>query len=653
MRLFLMAWVLVVTVSASGCRKQENPPNAGALRALVSYATFRPACLTLTVTDAEDPSRTESTDVRVDPAARSDIRTVAILGREGWGRTLHIVATANERSCNGPLVARQEVTAQVPEVGTLDVQLALRAQDLDDDGYVSAEGPYPGSDCDDTNAAIHPGATELCDGVDNNCANGEADAPGGATYYLDADGDGFGNANALPNLSCNPPPGYVLEAGDCNDQDPNIHPRPEELLCDGKDDNCDGYVDNAPFDVGTTCRTAQNCDGAKRCTADASATECVSDQVAEEWFVDVDGDGEAGTSVGFWCADPPEGAVRTKADCDESSRFVSSAATEVCDRMDNNCDGNIDEGLTSCDPSAWTPDSAGPASTLWRAVAAYPGNKGWLAGDDGQVAHVDGTTVTPVASCPGAWKSAWVSSTGRVFLGSGAGAFTTRRPTDIGACVNIAGPGTASINGMVGFENGDDVVLYAVDSAGRIIRWSYEEAAQTPAMPVEVTQLNVNLRSIDGTSPETLLAAGTETVNGAPRPVVWHAPAQGSTEWTQENLGNLPSGGFLHGVRVLTPRLAYAVGDNGLLLERAGTAWTVKPQLRLPSNAAPHIRAVLAFGSKALYALSSDTPDIHFFDGTAWSPAFTPPNTMHALDGTSPTDVWAVGSGGTLVRWQP
>ncbi|WP_226994315.1 putative metal-binding motif-containing protein [Myxococcus hansupus] len=649
-----MAWVLVVMASVSGCKKEETPPQAGAIRALVSYATFRPACLTLSITDVADPTRTESTDVRVDPNARSDIRTVAIIGREGWSRNLRLVASAHERSCNGPLVALQEVTAQVPEVGTTDVMLALRADDLDDDGYVSAEGQYPGSDCDDTNPDIHPGATELCDGVDNNCVNGEADAPGGATYYRDVDGDGFGDPFALPSLSCIPPEGYVLESGDCNDRDPNVFPQPLELRCDNRDDNCDGQVDNAPFDVGTACMTAQNCGGTRQCTPDQLAAVCSSAEQPVEWFIDEDGDGRAGTSVGLWCANPPgENAVTERTDCDESSRYVFNGATEVCDRMDNDCDGQVDEHIASCDPAAWTSNSDSPNDTQWRAVAPYSGNRGWLAGDASRLAHVDGNTVTLVTGCPGIWRSAWTTNDGRVFLGSSAGTFTTRRATDTAPCVDVAGPGAAQINGIVGFENGNTVTLYAVDSEGRIIRWTHVEGAPTQAAPVLLQQVVSNLRAIDGTTPGTLFAAGTEVVGGSSRPVVWRGPADGGSTWTHENLGTLPSGGFLRSIRALSATRVVAAGDTGLLMELNGTTWTVKPRLTLESMATADIRAMVAFGSKAIYAVSSGSNAIHFFNGETWSSSAPPSHTTHTLGATGPTDIWAAGSTGVLLRWQP
>ncbi|NVI97939.1 putative metal-binding motif-containing protein [Myxococcus sp. AM009] len=654
MRLFLMGCVLAVLFSVSGCRKQEDPPSAGAVRVLVSYATFRPGCLTLTVTDVDEPSRTETADVRMEPSARSDVRTVAILGREGWSRNLRLTATAHERSCNGPVVALHEVTTQVPTVGTASVELDLRALDLDDDGYVSSEGTFPGSDCDDDDPAIHPGATELCDGVDNNCVNGEADAPGGATYYRDADGDGFGDPSALPNLSCTPPAGYVLEAGDCNDQDPDIHPRQAELVCDGKDDDCDGTIDNDPFDVSAPCETEQRCAGFKQC-ASTALTACVSSETPREWFQDEDGDGEAGTSLGLWCVSPSQGAVEEDTDCDESSRFASNAATEVCDRLDNDCDGQVDEDLAGCDTVAWTTANATPASIIWDTVAAYAGNKGWLAGRDGRVAHVDGETITLVADCPGEWNTSWVTSAGRVFLGSGAGTFTTRRPTDTGPCVDVAGPVSISINGMVGFEDGNRVALFAVDSQGRVLRWNYEEGAPTQAAPEQLVELGGNLRSIDGTSPLTLFAAGAEDQGGTSHPVVWRGPSEDGGAWQKEPLGNVGVPGFLRAIRVLSPSHVYAGGDGGLFLERAGTTWSVKPAVTLPSGNAADIRGLVAFSSKAVYAVSSGTNHIHFFDGTAWSHATnpSPSSQMNALSGTGPADVWAAGQSGALVRWRP
>jgi hypothetical protein len=99
-----------------------------------------------------------------------------------------------------------------------------------------------GGDCDDADTTIFPGATELCDGFDNNC-NGVSDE--GLifnTYFVDADNDNFGTGVG-ESLCEDPGVGYVLVGGDCNDNNDAIFPDATEILDNGIDENCDG-VDN-------------------------------------------------------------------------------------------------------------------------------------------------------------------------------------------------------------------------------------------------------------------------------------------------------------------------------------------------------------------------------------------------------------------------
>lgn len=113
---------------------------------------------------------------------------------------------------------------------------------VDGDG----DGTSDCNDCDDSDAGVHPGASELCNSIDDNC-NGQVDEGLGRTLYRDADGDGYGNAN-VTQFTCTLPPGWVLQASDCDDSRASVHPGALEV-CDGLDNNCNGQVDEDAFGV--------------------------------------------------------------------------------------------------------------------------------------------------------------------------------------------------------------------------------------------------------------------------------------------------------------------------------------------------------------------------------------------------------------------
>lgn len=126
----------------------------------------------------------------------------------------------------------------------------VRLDDQDGDGYVPDNDCGFGEmgDCDDNDATISPGTTEVCDGIDNNC-DGEVDEGVKTTFYADSDGDGYGNA-AITTEACEAPAGYVANNTDCDDEHNTVYPGAEELCSDGLDNDCDGNVDGDDDDCG-------------------------------------------------------------------------------------------------------------------------------------------------------------------------------------------------------------------------------------------------------------------------------------------------------------------------------------------------------------------------------------------------------------------
>ena len=217
-----------------------------------------------------------------------------------------IVGDETDQNCDG-----SEICYTDADNDGYRTTLTLVSADCDCADNGEAKVSEPSGDCDDGNALVHPGVSEICDNMDNDC-DYVVDESGTTLFYFDADGDGYGNI--YPTVTaCYAPAGYVSIPGDCNDSDNTIHPGAVEIPDDGIDQNCDSS---------TTCFTDADNDGYRTTTTITSADcDCLDN-------------GEAIP------ADP-------SGDCNDGNAAIHPGISELCDGLDNDCDGTVDESANT------------------------------------------------------------------------------------------------------------------------------------------------------------------------------------------------------------------------------------------------------------------------------------------------------------------
>jgi hypothetical protein len=200
----------------------------------------------------------------------------------------------------------------------LPLLLVLSACGADADG----DGVRGAADCDDSDPDVNEEATEVCDGKDNDC-DGDVDEGVTTSFYADEDGDDFGDPDAVVER-CEAEDDEVEDNTDCNDDDPESFPGADEF-CDGVDNDCDGDID------------------------EADALD------AANWYRDTDGDGFGADDDTTLGCDPGDGWELEGGDCDEGDTDINPGADEICDDVDNDCDGDIDED-EAIDATRWYAD---------------------------------------------------------------------------------------------------------------------------------------------------------------------------------------------------------------------------------------------------------------------------------------------------------
>ncbi len=272
----------------------------------------------------------------------------------------------------------------------------------DPDAHTTACSPAAGyslddTDCDDDDALAWPGNIEVCDGADNDCdgISDNDDAADSLTWYADGDGDGHGDPT-VSVTACEQPSGYLADATDCDDDDALAWTDNIEV-CDGADNDCDGISDNDdaadsltwygdgdgdghgdPAVSVTACNqpiayvaddtdcdddealawtgNIEVCDGADNDCDGISDNDDAADSLT--WYADGDGDGHGDPAASVTACDQPIGYVADDTDCNDAETLAWSDNNEVCDGVDNDCDGVADND-DAVDALTWYADMDG------------------------------------------------------------------------------------------------------------------------------------------------------------------------------------------------------------------------------------------------------------------------------------------------------
>ncbi len=232
-----------------------------------------------------------------------------------------------------------------------------------------------GDDCDDQDAAISPFEAEICDLIDQDCDGTPDDGLVGGTWYADVDGDGFGDPD-VELKACRQPADSTVDHTDCDDAHEEAFPEAPEV-CDDLDNNCDGTIDDGD--------------------------PLVDRSTGVFYYRDADGDGYGDDDSGEqWCRNPsPDNLTDVSGDCFDADADIHPVANEICDLLDNNCDGLIDEAdplldLSTAETFYEDLDGDGVGNANVQIQACFRGNGAADVGGD-----CDDTE--PLLAAPGNW----------------------------------------------------------------------------------------------------------------------------------------------------------------------------------------------------------------------------------------------------------
>jgi hypothetical protein len=359
-----------VTISCRGTTTTTDTPTT-------TTTTSDPPATTTTSTGEPTTTTTSTTAVPTTTTTTNTVATTTTTNTSEPTTTTTTTTIAVSTTTTTIAAIPSTTITHPPTTTSTTIVLTNFYYDADGDGYgdpnkttlnTTPPAGYVSNnlDCNDSEKAINPGAVEICNETDDNCNGLVNEGLPLITWYQDKDEDGYGNPFIMTPC-CGKPVGYVSDNSDCNDLDKMINPTVAEI-CNGKDDNCNGQIDEGVLTVfyrdadedgyGSPKDSIEACEQPEGYVRDN--TDCNDlnkyEYPDQMWFKDKDEDGYPdGSPLIIFCLKPEEDyrpfeeLTDVTKDCNDNDRAVNPGVEEICcNGKDDNCDGYQEPCLTYC-----------------------------------------------------------------------------------------------------------------------------------------------------------------------------------------------------------------------------------------------------------------------------------------------------------------